>query len=254
MLDIKPHKYSDAHIHVTDIPDWKPIIDDYGNPAPVCSCAHTITDWNKLCLMAKKNNIIRAFGIHPQNPDRSMLEKLENMLEKEDSQIDAIGEVGFDLADKAFAFKIEQQEYVWAKQLELCIKYQKPIIIHCRHALDRIFRDSNLLAQIPTVIFHSFSGSPLEARSLVSRKINAYFSFGKSILNNSKRAIACVQEIPIEYLLAETDAPYQPLKDQTFAPAKDIFLVYDKMAELRNMKVSELCTKVSENFIRAFSK
>ncbi len=244
--------YTDAHIHITQIPNWEPILENE-KPSPVCACAHSPQEWHNLANLARdtQTKILVSCGIHPQNPNTDFIEKLETYLKTE--KCDCIGEAGFDLFTKEYAQNLKSQIEVWNAQLEFCLTYNLPLIIHCRHALDKIFADSKKLSKISAVIFHSFPGSPLEARSLLNRNINAFFSLGKPLLNQNKRAIRCASELPIEVLLAETDAPYQTLKGEKATPASDIIKVYKKIAELRNIPLLEACNSIEKNFIKAFN-
>lgn len=249
--------FSDAHIHITDLDSWQPLIssDAQGREVqwPVCSCVHCEKDWKILTDIAERfpNTIVKAAGVHPQNPDKKHAVFLLEALEK--NTVDAIGEAGFDLFTPEYASQLKRQEEVWALQLEAAVRYAKPLIIHCRKALHLIFRDAKKLAQLPSVVFHSFPGSPLEARSLVKRGINARFSFGKPLLNGNKRALLCAASLPIELLLAETDAPWQTLKGEKSTDPADIQKVYKKIAELRGLPLEVLTGALYENFKDSFA-
>ncbi len=245
--------YCDAHLHAAEILSFSKMQNHF-----FCSCAHTMSDFTKMEKLYAELPFVRSFGVHPQNPDASLIIFLENLLHK--NRIDAIGEAGFDMFCAEFEAKITEQEEVWKIQLELATQFEKPLIVHCRHSLDRIFRDANQLKKVPTVIFHSWPGSPTEAFSLLTRGINAYFSLGKPLLNNNKRALSCARELPIERLLLETDAPYQTLKGESFTPASDIQKVYARAIELRNesalcdaMECSAFSEQVMSNFFAAFA-
>lgn len=246
--------YPDAHIHITDIPQWEPV-HDQENTSPVCACAHSPDEWQKLITLAQnKRDLIRcAYGIHPQNPEIAFIPFLEKILSAPDNtRPDAIGEAGFDLFNKEFSASINEQETVWAAQLEYAKNTGLPLVVHCRYAMDKLFRDAKKLSQIKTVVFHSFPGSPTEARSFLSRNINAYFVLGKQLLKGNKRAIACAKELPLEVLLCETDAPYQRLKNEPYSRATDIIAVYHEISRLRNCDLAELSAIFTQNFKQCF--
>ncbi len=242
--------YADAHIHVTQIQNWMPIIDEK-QTSPVCACAHSPSEWNELGKLSENNtHIVTSFGIHPQNPDIAYIEKLEQLAKSK--TCNCIGEAGFDLYTPEYKKTVHQQTEVWNAQLELCITYKLPLIIHCRKAIDKIFSDSQKLSKLPSVIFHSFPGSPIEAQSFLKRGVNAFFSLGKPLLNNNKRAIACAQELSSEHLLVETDAPFQTLKGESQTPASDIITVYKEVARLRNTSLRVVTHEIYNNFSKAF--
>ena len=108
------------------------------------------------------------------------------------------------------------------------------------------------LKKIPSVIFHSFPGTFREADSLKKHGINAFFSFGKPILNGKKSAIECVEKLPLQNLLFETDAPYQTLKGEKETLPGDIKKVYQRACELRKISLEEMTESILENFMRAY--
>lgn len=244
----KELKFTDSHIHLADLDNWTPINNSY-----VCSCAHSKFEMEKLNFFEKKysNLVYSAFASHPQNPSLNNIPLLENLLST--NSIKAIGEIGFDFYSKELAANFSMQQEVWNIQLELAIKYNKPIIIHCIKGIEKIFTYSKLLTKLPAVVFHSFGGSSVEAHSLMKRGINCFFSFGKPLLRGNKRAIQCVKELPHERLLAETDAPFQKLPTEKTTLASDIVFIYKELAEILELPLEEICKKLEKNFFSAFN-
>ncbi len=240
-------QYTDAHIHIADIAFWQPV-----EGSPVCSCAHAPDEFALVEDAARsyRGCVVPAYGVHPQNPDGAYLPFLERLLQED--RISAVGEAGFDLYAPEFAVRLDAQREVFSAQLELAIRYEKPLVIHCRRALDLLFREAPLLAKLPAVVFHSFAGSPVEAQGFLKRRVNAYFSFGKPILNGNKRAVKCVCELPENRLLAETDAPYQTLKGERETLPRDIVRVYEEFARLRNVPAADSAETIALNFHRVF--
>ena len=171
---------------------------------------------------------------------------IENMTKYD--KVFAIGECGFDLFTDEYKSTFAEQNELWNAQLELAIKYDKPIIVHCRKGMCHIFESIEKLKKIRAVIFHSFSGSVTEAISLRKKGVNAFFSFGKPILNGNKNATDCVKNLPLEWLLLETDSPYQTLKGEVFTPPTDILKVYEQVFNLRKENSEIIASKIYENF------
>ena len=199
-----------------------------------------------------------SFGIHPQAVNPSYMEKdfssdlayLESLLESK--KIVAIGECGFDFFTQGLKSTASEQEIAFESQLDLAQKYSVPLVLHLRKSIDKIFTYSRELKKVPAVIFHSFPGTLREAESLKKHGLNAFFSFGKPLLNGKKSAIDCVKNLPVENLLFETDAPYQTLKDEEFTSPEEIERVYEKACGLRSIGIEELCILIEKNFSRAF--
>ena len=198
-----------------------------------------------------------TYGIHPQSPllkNKSLIEEelsyMENLIVGK--KISAIGECGFDFFTPEFKSTATEQETVFNEQLFLAQKYNLPLVLHLRKSIEKIFTYSQQLKKIPAVVFHSFPGTLREAQSLTNHGINAFFSFGKPILNGKKASIDCVQNLPLQNLLFETDAPYQTLKGETETFPTDIKKVYRKACELRKINLEELSETVFMNFQIAF--
>ncbi len=202
--------------------------------------------------------VFASYGIHPQSPalwDKTFIEKelsfIENLLAEK--KIIAIGECGFDFFTPEFKSTAPEQEIVFNEQLFLAQKYNVPIVLHLRKSIEKIFTYSRELKKLPAVIFHSFPGTLREAQSLQNHGINAFFSFGKPILNGKKASIDCVQNLPIQNILFETDAPYQTLKDEKETLPSDIKKVYQRACELCGLSIEDLCEKIFINFKSALN-
>ena len=137
-------------------------------------------------------------------------------------------------------------------QLELALKYNKPLVVHARKANEKLFEYSKQLKKLPAVLFHSFMGPAHEAESLLVRGINAYFSFGKQIMNNNKKVLDCVQNLPLQNLLLETDAPFQFLKGEKFTRLEDIKKIYEAFFGLRRESKDIVFSTLKDNFMSLY--
>jgi TatD DNase family protein len=257
--------FSDSHIHAAQIENWKPLtfaLLENGNgfriTNPVCASAHSAGEFETLLAIKRgyeqtqgDSRFFLSFGVHPQNPDARLIDFLEMLVRG--NKIDAVGEAGFDFFTDEYAADTARQKEAWNAQLACASRVQKPLVIHCRKALHMIFADTKRLQKIPRCVFHSFAGSLQEARSLLKRGVNAYFSFGKPLLNGNKRAILCVKELPLDRLLAETDAPFQRLKDEARTEPRDILRVHQAIAAIKDARLEHIAEKIAENFFSVFA-
>ena len=201
---------------------------------------------------------LASFGIHPQDVCPSYIKKsletdiayLESLLSGH--KIAAVGECGLDFFTPEGKSTAAEQEIVFERQLALAKKHSVPLVLHLRKSIDKAFSYSGALKGLRAVVFHSFPGTLNEALSLLRRGINAFFSFGKPVLNGKKSALDCVSGLPAGRLLFETDAPYQALRGEDVTRPDDIKRVYAGACELRRVALEELCASVEENFLRAF--
>lgn len=260
--------FCDAHFHL--IPSEKALGERLSAPFKACTAAHfrdefaaqetRVKELNALFQKQKSAaaELIQSFGLHPQEPLLKNLDFLEGLLQEK--RIAAIGECGLDFFTSEFSANREAQEKAFAAQLDLAARYKVPVIVHARKAMQEIFAASSSLKKTPAVVFHSFAGSPADARSLLAKGINAYFSFGKPLMNGAKKAIACVRSLDMERILLETDAPYQTLKGEAATSPAEIADVYQAAFEIRaagspfeaRPSFFDFAASIEKNFDKAF--
>lgn len=254
MLVKNEKKFCDAHFHYADCIEQQAYVEDTNIFA--CSCAHSIDEWNIQKSFIESNpNSVCSFGLHPQSAEYIDIEQNISFLEKllSNGEVKVIGETGFDYFTESFKNQKEKQEKMFIKQLELAEKYNTPVVIHFRKANEKLFEYSGELKKLPAVLFHSFMGTPAEALSLLNKNINGYFSFGKQMMNNNKKVISCVKELPLDKLLCETDAPYQFLKGETKTQNSQIKEIYSAFISLRNEDESLIFDQLFTNFKTMFA-
>lgn len=247
--------FCDAHFHYADCIEQNSFdICDFLWKG--CSCAHSKEEWEiqNGYIPGESAKIVKAFGLHPQSAAFINMEENLDFLESllKNKSISAVGEAGFDLFTAEYRDNKIKQEEMFIKQMELSVKYKVPVIIHCRKANDKLFEYSGILKLLPAVLFHSFMGMPMEAVSLLNRGINGYFSFGKQLLNNNKKAIGCAVELPLERLICETDAPYQYLKNENKTCVSEIQKVYEALINLRKEDEEHIFSQLNKNFDSLF--
>ena len=192
-----------------------------------------VSDTNKIVA-------VRCYGIHPQFPrysaqyskgKKDLLSFLQEITAE--GRLDAIGETGFDLFDDQHRETEKKQDELFIHHLEIAVKQGLPMVIHVRRAMHKIFPHTKNLKKLPAVIFHSWPGTPGEGESLLRRGINAYFSFGSQVVNNHKTAIRSVVKFPIDRLLLETDAPYQPIRGKANSSWADLRIISRAITAMR---------------------
>lgn len=249
-------KFCDAHFHQYDCAMQN--CNDYPENWYGASCTLSIEEWNFIT----KNPIEKCcytFGVHPQfvnkinqNTIKEYLTFLESLCKNQSEvKLSAVGEIGYDFYTDEYKNQKNLQEEIFYQQVEIALKYNKPVVIHCRKANEKIFEAARILKKLPAVLFHSYMGTYKEALSIISKDINAYFSFGKQILNNNKKVVDCVSNLPLSRLLLETDAPYQYLKGECKTDLNDIKKIYAEAKKLRkeNMTDVEFSNILFENLL-----
>jgi TatD DNase family protein len=211
-----------------------------------------------------------CFGVHPQLPavkiangglftETDLNDGVASLCDLVTaSRIAAVGECGFDLYNTAFKETEKTQDALFTAHLEIAVKYGLPVVLHVRRAMHKIFAVEKTLSKCKAVVFHSWSGTIEEARSLLRHGINAYFSFGNVIMLNHKQAIQCCSLLPVDRLLTETDAPFQPRRGEKYSAWADLPLILKTAASLRSeagngIDVNDLETRVEINFKNVFT-
>jgi TatD DNase family protein len=203
-----------------------------------------------------------CFALHPQlstDGDFSFphgLELLQSL--GAEGRLDAVGETGFDLFNEEYRAGEKIQDEMFVSHLETALKYDLPMVLHLRRAMFKIFPFSGELKKLPAVVFHSWPGTRTEGEALLRRGINAFFSFGTTLMKNHRSAMASAAYFPPGRLLLETDAPYQPLRGNAFSSWRDLDSICSCIAALRKeagtagSTMEELKELTSGNFYRVF--
>lgn len=202
----------------------------------------------------KYDGVYCALGIHPTEA-QGVNEKVFDEIIKlsYNKKVVAIGECGLDYYwDKTF---IEKQKEVFIKQIEIAKTLKKALIVHDREAHEDTFDilTANIKDEIP-VILHCFSGDLEFALKCVEKGF--YIALGGVVtFKNAKYVHEIAKEIPLEYLLLETDAPYltpEPYRGKRNEPAYVKF-VAEKITELREVSFEEIAHATTQNARKAFS-
>jgi len=194
-------------------------------------------------------------GLHPTSVKENYISELEivkNELERR-SYI-AIGEIGIDLYwDKSL---LNEQIIVFRQQLEWALEYNLPVIIHVRDSFSETMSVLHGFAgKGLTGVFHSFTGTVEDAKKIKSfggfyLGINGILTFKNSGLDKT------VEQIGIENLILETDAPYLapvPYRGKRNESAY-LELICNKMAKIFNKEVAEIDEVTSQNVKNLFRK
>lgn len=209
--------------------------------------------WQNLSALAKSHPQIKpAFGLHPmflEQHREAHIAALPDWLQRPECV--AVGECGLDFFMPEL--DVSLQETIFIAHIKLAKQCNKPLIIHARKATERVIQ---LLKQFgpATGVMHSYSGSLEQARQLID--MGFYLGIaGPITYPRSNRIRALVQEIPLEYLLLETDSPDQPLFGEQGRRNEPGFLpkIARAVAEVKNIDIESVAEKTTRNAQRLFS-
>ena len=124
------------------------------------------SDWEPAIALAQSREEVGcAIGVHPNHcheVEKTALDDLRQL--QTEPGVLAVGETGLDY-HYDFAPKVRQAEFFEA-HLRLAAELKRPVVIHCREAVDDCLA---ILRNGPKVraVFHCFTGSPDEAQRIL---------------------------------------------------------------------------------------
>lgn len=205
-------------------------------------------------FVSQYNDVYGYVGVFPEEVKdftEKTLSDMENII-KNNKKIIGIGEVGLDYYwDKSFK---ELQKEVFIKQIDFANQMNLPLNIHSREAhLDTldILRKHNKNSK---AILHCFSGSFEYAKECIKEGI--YIALGGVVtFKNAIKAKEVAANIPIEYLLLETDDPYLAPVPYRGKENQPIYVTYvaQAIANLRNTTIEEIAKATTQNVERIFN-
>lgn len=148
----------------------------------------------------------------------------------------------------------EVQIKVFKRQIQLSKAYDLPFVVHTREALEDTYDVIKEVGVGPRGgIMHSYSGSLAMAQKFVELGMMISFS-GVVTFKKALDIQEAAQQLPLEKILVETDAPYLapvPKRGRENRTAYTRYVV-DKIAELRGISVEEVAAATTENAKRIF--
>jgi len=206
-----------------------------------------------IALAEQYEFIFAVVGWHPVDAidcTEEDLNWIESLAKHE--KVVAIGETGLDYYwDKS---PKEVQQEIFRKQIQLAQRVNLPIVIHNRDATEdviRILQEEH--AERTGGVMHCFGGSVETAKVCI--EMNFMISLGGPVtFKNAKKPKEVAAEIPLEWLMIETDAPYlspHPHRGKRNEPSL-VPLVAEEIARLKDVPVEEIARVTSENAKRFF--
>ena len=230
-------------------------------------------------------------GCHPH--DAKSMDDMELAMYKglaRKKKVVAIGEIGLDFHYDHSPRDIQREWF--RRQIRLANQLKMPIVIHSREAdqetMDILKEEgafseerkswfpkrpdpsgytlkkseaakkapddlADHMAEDARVLIHCFSGSAELAAQYV--KLGATISVaGPVTYKNNRKTVAVVAEVPMDFLLVETDSPYlspEPLRGRrNMSP--NVKYTAQKVAEIKDMTLEEVAAKTKENAMRFY--
>jgi TatD DNase family protein len=252
-----PLKLVDSHVHLDDeafAVDRDAVIERarHAGVDTLIVPAVDADSWPRIkALCAHHVGLHPAFGLHPMflpNHLPAHMDALSAWLDE--GHAVAVGEIGLDF--HVDGLDHELQRHYFLGQLRLARERDLPVIVHARGALEEASLTLRRIGGLRGVV-HSFSGSEQQARQLW--EIGFHLGIGGPVTYpRAQRLRRIVAQMPIEFLLLESDAPDQPdaaHRGERNEPAR-VAEVLQCVAGLRGEPALDIAAATSANAHRLF--
>lgn len=223
-----------------------------------CHPIHLIKDFEEKVVFDKKEH---SFITPKEIFD---YDKYYNLAKSSDKVI-GIGETGLDffrLADKEFPIKkIKQiQTEIFKQFIKLAKELNLPLVLHCRGEEKDAYGAYDIMLDILTQeqyfkgVIHCYGGNLDQAKRFID--LGFYIGFtGIVTFKNAKELQNIAQEIPLDKILVETDAPFLAPDPYRGKKNEPVFVRYvaQKIADLKELTYEEVAKSTFENTRKLFN-
>jgi TatD DNase family protein len=199
-------------------------------------------------------NFYPMMGLHPGSVKENFREELARVAEElalPDRKFWGIGEIGIDLYWSR-EFETEQVE-AFRFQVDLGLKYNLPVIIHSRNAIDLIIAILEKKHE-PALkgIFHCFDGTKEQAQKIIS--LGFKLGIGGVVTYKNSALPKVIEVTALEHICLETDCPWLPpvphrgeRNESAYIP-----LIAGKIAEIKNVPIETVAEITTYNALTLF--
>jgi TatD DNase family protein len=197
-------------------------------------------------------NVFPMMGLHPTDVKENYREELavvKNHLEN--GKYYAVGETGIDLYwDKTFK---SRQQTALLEQIQMAKDFKLPIVLHVRESFDEVFEiiEDTIDAHL-TGVFHCFTGTYAQAEKIVNWGFR--LGIGGVLTYKNSGLDKVVEQIPLEHLILETDAPFLTPKPFRGKRNESAYIRYvaEKLAEVKKVSLQEIAAVTTKNAAELF--
>ncbi len=253
------YRVIDSHCHIY-LPEFQPDVAQMLEKAE----SEGVTDFYMPCIDSTViNDMLKVeemfpgkchamMGLHPGSVKENYQEELRIVQEWfEKRRFAAVGEIGLDFYwDKSF---VKQQEEVFQCQIEIALKYQRPVVIHSRESIDRCIEIvSEYSSRGLSGVFHCFTGTVEQGKKIVD--LGFYLGIGGVLTYKNSDLKEVVKGLPVERMVLETDAPYLTPVPFRGKRNESAYLKYvlEKLSESLKISVENLAGITTSNSEKLF--
>ncbi len=194
-----------------------------------------------------------ALGLHPcfiQEHSAQAVSRLADWLSRSRS-VCALGEIGLDARPNQAPEAV--QLMLLEEQLKLARERDLPVILHVVKAHERMLSLLKRYALPRGGVVHAYSGSLEQAKHYA--KLGFKLGFGGAVTyDRAQRQHRMVRELPLDWMLLETDAPDMPLQGYQHQPNTPLRVieVAQAIATLRGVSLETITTQTQHNAQQLF--
>lgn len=243
----------DTHVHYDDEQfgeDREELLSSiqHSGVGAVVNVCSDVASWDKVRDLTEKYTFIYgAAGVHPDSVgdlDERRFAELRQLLKLD--KFVAVGEIGLDYYWDNECRSLQKEWFI--RQLDLARELKLPVIIHSREAAADTLNIMRKYGQGLGGVIHCFSYSVEMAREYV--KLGFYIGIGGVVtFKNARKLKEVVQDIPMEFLVLETDCPYLAPVPNRGKRNSSLNLTYvaEQIAELKGLSYDEVVNRTEEN-------
>lgn len=249
----------DSHAHLTFAP-LRENLESVLARAEDAGVEHVITIGTDMAdseaaveLAARYPQVSATVGIHPHEAAAVREEDIRELRKLAAAPgVVAVGETGLDYhyehSDR------ESQRRAFEAQIELAMTTERPLVIHCRDALEDTVRVLSAAGcDHRPVVFHCFGGTAEEAETIAAHGWRISFT-GIVTFSRSEALQEIARAYPGDRLMVETDSPYlSPVPVRKIKINEPAHLAHTVrfLAGLRGESFDALASRIASN-TRAF--
>ena len=204
-------------------------------------------DFDRIANLARQHESLKACaGLHPLflgDHDQAAWDAVCDLADT--GSITAIGECGLDYTHRGESRQTQLE--LFTQHVELAARTDLPLIIHANGAVEAVLQCVRRYSGVRGVI-HSFNGSAEQAAAFLD--LGFTLGFGGAITySRATRLRRLVAELPLESIVLETDAPYQPGELRTGQRNQPAWIteVCETVAHLQNKSVDIVAKATTKN-------
>jgi TatD DNase family protein len=199
-----------------------------------------------LAACGRYSSCVPALGMHPMYIAKHKPEHLDHLRAAIDKHRPvAVGEIGLDFFVPDLDHAV--QEFYFVEQLKIAREFDLPVLLHIRRANDQVLKQLRRY-QPKGGIAHAFNGSPQQAEEFA--KLGFKLGFGGAMTyTRALNLRRLAQELPLDLIVLETDAPDIPPLSAHKQRNSPEYLpqIAAVLAELRGMEITEIAAATSRN-------